>query len=281
MTAITTSDVTVSAPSGEVVFHLSTSGDPGAPPVLWLHGSGPGVTALTNWVRILDDLAGDFHNIAPDMIGYGESTHPDPPPQGLGPFTAARVETLAALLDERGIDQVDLVGNSMGGIVSLCFALANPERVRRIVLMGAGGAPVPPTPELMSLVLFYENPSVDAMAELMRSFVADPDAWGDELRHIAAERLSRATRPEVERSHRATFSFIGDPLPIDEHTMGTITHPVLVLHGDHDRLMPLECGRWYEKVLPNARLEVIENAGHWIQIEHHDRFAELVRDFLV
>lgn len=276
MSAITTHDVRV----GDVSFHLSTSGDPGAPPVLWLHGSGPGVTALTNWDRLLEDLAGDFYNIAPDMLGYGDSTHPDPPPDGLGPFTAARVETLASLLDELGVDQVDLVGNSMGGIVSLCFTLAHPERVRRIVLMGAGGAPVPPTPELLSLILFYNDPSVEAMAELMSKFVYDPASWGDQLGAIAAERMPRAMRPEVERSHRATFSFGGDPLPINEESMGAISQPVLVVHGDTDRLMPLACGEWYASVLPHARLEIIEKGGHWLQVEHHDPFRELVREFL-
>lgn len=276
---ITTEDLTVDAPTGPVTFHLSTSGDPTSPPVLWLHGSGPGVTALTNWDAILTDVAGDFFNIAPDIIGFGDSTHPDPPPQGLKAFTDLRIETLVALLDHLGIDQVDLVGNSMGGIISLCFTLAHPERVRRIVLMGAGGAPVPITGELLSLILFYEDPTVAAMADLMTKFVADPAVFGDQLEHIAAERMPRATRPEVERSHRATFS-AGDPLPINPDTMATVTQPVLVVHGDTDRLMPPECGEWYAEVLPNARLEVVEQAGHWLQIEHHDLFVKLVRDFL-
>jgi 2-hydroxymuconate-semialdehyde hydrolase len=276
MSHITTRDL----PVGDVTFHLSTSGDPTAPPVLWLHGSGPGVTALTNWDALLEDLAGDYFNIAPDIIGYGDSTHPDPPPEGLGPFTAYRVETLIALLDELGIDQVDIVGNSMGGIIGMTLTVTHPERVRRLVLMGAGGAPVPPTPELLSLILFYEDPTVEAMAELMSKFVADPTVFGDELHQIASERMPRATRPEVERSHRATFSFSGDPLPINEETMAAVTQPVLVVHGDSDRLMPLACGEWYASVLPDARLEVIERGGHWIQIEHHDQFRDLVKEFL-
>lgn len=280
MTAITTSDLTVTAPDGNAyTFHLSTTGSPDAPPVLWLHGSGPGVTALTNWEAILEDVAGDFHNLAPDIIGFGDSTHPDPPPEGLKAFTDLRVETLIALLDHLGIEQVDLVGNSMGGIISLCLTLAHPERVRRLVLMGTGGAPVPPTAELLSLILFYEDPTVDAMADLMSKFVYDPAVFGDQLRDIAAERMPRATRPDVERSHRATFSG-GDPLPINAETMAAVTQPALVVHGDTDRLMPLACGEWYAEVLPESRLEVIEKAGHWLQIEHHDRFVSLVRDFL-
>lgn len=168
----------------------------------------------------------------------------------------------------------------MGGIISLCLALAHPARVRRIVLMGTGGAPVPPTPELVSLILFYEDPTVEAMADLMTKFVFDPAVLGDELHGIAAERMARASRPEVERSHRATFAFAGDPLPISKDTMATITQPVLVVHGRDDRLMPLECGHWYADAIPGATLEIIDDAGHWLQIEHHDRFRDLVREFL-
>jgi 2-hydroxymuconate-semialdehyde hydrolase len=276
MSTITTRDVRV----GDVTFHLSTSGDPQSRPVLWLHGSGPGVTALTNWEAALEELSDDFYNIAPDVVGFGDSTHPDPPPQGIEAFTALRVQTLVALLDHLGVDKVDIVGNSMGAIVGLCLALAHPERVRRIVLMGAGGAPLPPTPALLSLILFYDNPSVEAMRQLLTNFVVDPGVFGGQLNRIAAERIPRATRSEVERSHRATFARAGGPLPITPVSVATIQQPVLLIHGDTDRIIPPEASTWYAKHLPNARLEVIANAGHWLQIEHPETFTRLIRDFL-
>lgn len=280
MSAITVSDVVVSVnDSASVSFHLATSGSPDQPPVLWLHGSGPGVTALTNWERVINDLASDFFNLAPDIVGFGDSTHPDPPPQGVAAFTAYRVETLRALLDHLELDTVDLVGNSMGGVISMCFALKYPHRVRRIVLMGAGGAPVPMTAELLALIRFFDNPTVEAMASLMTTFVHDPTSLGDDLDAIAAQRMQRALRSDVERSHRATF-VPGDPLPITEASMATVSQPVLVIHGDDDRLVPVASGEWYSRVLPRARLEVMKDAGHWLQIEHHDHFVSLVRNFL-
>ena len=276
MSAISTVDVTL----GDVTFHLSTSGEPGSLPVLWLHGSGPGVTALTNWHGALESLSRDFYNIAPDVIGFGDSTHPDPPPQGIAAFTTLRVQTLAALLDHLGIDTVDIIGNSMGGIVGLCLALAHSQRVRRIILMGAGGAPLAPTPGLLLLILFYDNPTVEAMRALLPKFVADPAVFGDQLDRIAAERIPRATRPEVERSHRATFARAGDPLPINHTTLATITQPVLLIHGASDQIIPVQASTWYAQRLPNARLQIVDNAGHWLQIEHPDVFAGLVHDFL-
>ena len=278
MSQITTRDIAVD--NGKYVFNTSTSGSKEKPAVLLLHGSGPGATALTNWEAILEDLATDFYNIAPDIIGFGDSSHPEPPPAGLRAFTDLRVETLAALLDEMGLDQVDLVGNSMGGIISICFALTHPDRVRRIVLMGAGGAPgVQLTEELLSLMFFYENPTVEAMAELMQKFVVDTNFFGDKLQDIAAERMPRAMRPEVERSHRATFT-MDQPLPINAESISTIRQPVLVIQGDQDRLIPGEVAEWYHEHLSDSRLEIVDKAGHWLQIEHHDTFVRLVREFL-
>ncbi|WP_100521028.1 alpha/beta fold hydrolase [Mycobacteroides abscessus] len=273
---ITTADIAV----GDVSFHLSTAGDPDHRPVLWLHGSGPGVTALTNWEALLTTLSGDFYNIAPDIIGFGDSTHPATPPQGISAFTELRVETLLALLDHLGIDEVDIVGNSMGAIIGLCLTLAHPHRVRRLVLMGPGGAPIPPTPGLLSLIRFYDDPTVEAMSRLLTQFVADPSVFDDQLEAIASERMPRATRSDVERSHRATFAPTGGPLPITAETMATLRQPVLLVHGDSDRIIAPQASHWYADVLPDARLQVIEDAGHWLQLEQPTHFADLLRDFL-
>jgi len=109
MSAITTRDVRV----GEHSFHPSESGDPSREAVLCLHGSGPGATALSNLEGVITEIAGDFHNLAPDVIGFGDSSHSDPAPQGMLAFTKLRVETLLRLLDALGVERVHLVGNSM------------------------------------------------------------------------------------------------------------------------------------------------------------------------
>ncbi len=275
MNAITTRNIKV----GDYEFHLSTSGTTDKRAILWLHGSGPGVTALTNWQAILEALSDDSYNIAPDIIGFGDSSHPNPPPSDLKAFTELRVETLAMLLDELGVEKADLVGNSMGGIISVCFALAYPQRVHSLILMGAGGAPLPPTDELLSLILFYENPTKEAMAELMTKFVVDQNVLGGDLDAIAAERMPRAIREDVERSHRATFNMT-EPLPISPETLATISQPALIVHGDKDKIIPLAHGQWYAKHLPHNRLEVMSETGHWLQIEQRDKFLKLLRAFL-
>jgi 2-hydroxymuconate-semialdehyde hydrolase len=122
---ITVRDVAV----GDVSFHVNESGPPDAPTVLWFHGSGPGASGASNWEWMIGELDDEYHCLAPDIVGFGDSTHPDPPPQGLKAFTELRVATLVGLLDAFGIEQAALVGNSMGGIISLSLALAHPDRV--------------------------------------------------------------------------------------------------------------------------------------------------------
>src|SRR5947199_369709 len=102
---------------GGYTFHVNESGPADGEPIVWLHGSGPGATGLSNWEWMIGELGDEFHNIAPDLIGFGDSTHPDPPPEGLGSFTTLRVATLLDLFDALGLQTVNLVGNSMGGLV--------------------------------------------------------------------------------------------------------------------------------------------------------------------
>jgi len=272
---ITTTKVAV----GEYEFQLNESGDRADPAVLFLHGSGPGATGLSNWEAVLKDLGNDYYCLAPDVIGFGDSTHPDPPPQGLAAFSQLRIDTIIGLLDQLGLDKVSLVGNSMGGMWSLGVTRQAPERVEKLVLMGSGGAPIPPGPKIPGLVGFYENPTAEAMTEMLEAFVYDPALFGGELDRIAANRLPRAVRPDVERSHRATFD-MSKPWPFTEEDAANITQDVLIVHGREDRFVTFEAGLWFFDRIPNARLYGIGKCGHWTQIEQHDRFAAALRGFL-
>lgn len=267
-------------PVGDVEIHLNESGPPDAPTILFLHGSGPGATGASNWEAVLADLGTDYHCLAPDVVGFGDSTHPDPPPQGLGPFTQFRIDTLLGLLDKLGVEKVNLVGNSMGGIWSIGIVGQAPERVDKLVLMGAGGAP----PEFLGaslpkLVNFYDDPTAESMTALLQDFLHDPARLGGRLDEVAAARLPRAVRPEVERSHRATFDF-SQPWHISADDLAAITQETLVIHGREDKFVKFGGGVYYFEHIPNARLYGIGNCGHWTQIEHHDKFVAALRGFM-
>jgi len=272
--------ITVTETGRSYAFRLARSGRVGAPPILWLHGSGPGVTALSNWSGMLEAFGDAYDNLAPDIVGFGESTHPDPPPAGRKAFTELRARTLLRLLDALGLERVNLVGNSMGGVIALVMADEAPDRVDRMVLMGSGGAPVAPTPALRRLVGFYDDPTAERMAELMQGFVHDASAFGDDLLRIARERLPMATREDVRRSHLATFAPGGEPLAFPPERLAGIGHPTLVMHGASDRVIPVAASEYLAAHLPRSRLLVVERAGHWLQIEQPQAFADAVRTFL-
>jgi 2-hydroxymuconate-semialdehyde hydrolase len=267
---------------GEHQFHVNESGDRAKSAVLFLHGSGPGATGLSNWQATLGDLGEDYFCLAPDVIGFGNSSHPNPPPHGLAAFGRLRVETLIGLLDELQLERASLVGNSMGGVWSLGLALRAPERVDKIVLMGAGGAPIPTGPALLGLAEFYANPTTEALTAMLEAFVYDPASFGGELRRIAESRISQALRPEVQRSHLATFEDFNpsDPWALSAEDARRIDHDVLVIHGREDQFVPFAAATWFFEHLPGARLYGIGRCGHWTQVEQRDRFVGAVRAFL-
>ena len=90
----------------------------------------------------------------------------------------------------------------------------------------------------------------------------------------------RTCQPEGAYSHRATFSQGGPPLRFAPEDLAKITNKVLIVHGDDDRIVLPEAGKYFAEHLPNARLEIFKDTGHWLQIEQGPKFAQLVRSFL-
>jgi 2-hydroxymuconate-semialdehyde hydrolase len=256
------------------------TGDATAPAVLFLHGSGPGVSGISNWRDVITTLGASFHCIAPDIVGFGDSTHPDPAPQGFAVNAELRIAKLLELLDTLGVDTVSLVGNSMGGMYSLRIVQLAPDRIERMVLMGSGGMPgMTPLPDLIKLITFYDDPTAQNMADLFRCFVYDAEAFGADIDAIAAQRLTVALRPEVRRSHLGTFA-PGPMLGFEPDELAEITLPTLVIQGREDRIVPLEGSFYLSRHIPNADLYVMAKCGHWSQFEHAEQFGKVIGDFL-
>src|SRR5690349_13694579 len=111
-------------------FHRA--GPAGAAPVVLLHGGGPGASALSNFARTIPVFAKRFDTIAVDQPGYGDSSLGEMTQQ----YFTHSADALAALLDELGLDRVDLVGNSLGGGTAVRFALRHPARAGKLLLIG-------------------------------------------------------------------------------------------------------------------------------------------------
>lgn len=252
-----------------------TGVDPGGGTVLLIHGSGPGVSAWANWRLTIPALAPHFRVVAPDIVGFGYTERPNDA-YDLDTWT----QHVTGVLDALGIDQAHVVGNSFGGSLALSLAIRHPERVRRLGLMGAVGIDFPITPGL-DAVWGYE-PSVEAMAELLRVFTATP-APG--LEDLARLRFEASIRPGV---HEAYVQMFPAPrqrwvtaLSHDESHVSSIAAPTLIFHGREDRVIPLATSLRLFELIPDAQLHVFGNCGHWTQIEHAAEFTRLLRDFLL
>jgi 2-hydroxymuconate-semialdehyde hydrolase len=270
-------DVTV----GELTFRLHETGEDAQETILFLHGSGPGATGLSNWAQIMTDLGYGYHCLAPDMIGFGDSSHPDPAPQGMAAFNEVRADALIALLDVLGIQRVHVVGNSMGGQLALLVVQQAPEKVDKILLMGSGGAPdMPVSAGLQHLREFYANPTDDSLRQLLTQFVYDVEPMADRIDQVVEERMAYVLREDVRRSHAGSFNPDAPRRFFTPGELAGIQHPVLAVHGRDDQIIPVEASKYFAHHLPNANLFVIAECGHWTQIEHPKKFEYLLTQFL-
>jgi len=151
--------------------------------------------------------------------------------------------------------------------------------VRRLVLMGSVGVPFPITPGL-DAVWGYE-PSLARMRELLDIFAYDRKLATDELAQL---RYDASIRPGFQESFAAMFPAPRqrwvDAMASAEADIRRIAQQTLVLHGREDRVIPLATSQTLAHWIPRAQLHVFGQCGHWTQIEHAARFAQLVGNFL-
>jgi pimeloyl-ACP methyl ester carboxylesterase len=270
MTTTTDGGKRTVAAGWETNYHDVGEGEP----VLFLHGSGPGVSALANWRLVLPELSQSMRCIAPDAVGFGFSARPDDIQYGID----AWVRHAIGLLDALGLEKVSIVGNSLGGRIALGIAAAHPERVRRLVLMGSSGPGMQPTEGLKALRSY--EPSVENMRQLMQVYFAyDPSIVTDDL---VRARYEASALPGAQETYYAMFH---DPRhsgssTVSAEDLSAIQVPTLVVHGREDKVVPLESGLTLTRLLPNVQLHVFSGCGHWVQIEKAAQFTHLTRWFL-
>lgn len=252
-------------------YHDVGSGEP----VLMLHGSGPGVSAFANWRLVLQALPGDFRLLAPDLAGFGYSVTPKD-------FVYSRqnwLDQIVRFIDAMGVDKVHVVGNSFGGSMALALAIARPERVNKIVLMGSVGVPFELTPGLDAV--WGYTPSAENMRAIMKIFAYDQGLIGDALVQM---RYEASARPGIQEQYASMFPAPRqrwvDAMAHPEADVRAIRHPTLLVHGRDDKVIPLSTSMTMLNWIENSQLHVFGRCGHWTQIEHAAAFARLVRDFL-
>jgi 2-hydroxymuconate-semialdehyde hydrolase/2-hydroxy-6-oxo-octa-2,4-dienoate hydrolase len=244
-------------------------------PVVMLHGSGPGVSAMANWQHNVGALAQRFRVLAPDIVGFGATKRPGDIVYSLRSWT----DHVWAFLDAHDIEKAAIVGNSLGGRIALQMATDRPDRITKMVLMGAPGVGMTLTEGLAALRAY--QPSHDAMRDLLRNYFAvDPAMITDDL---VAIRYEASVAGGAYEEYRAMFfdpRHAGSELGITAEEVRAIDTPALLVHGREDKVVPMQVSVTMLGLLPNVDLHVFSRCGHWTQIERADEFSALVADYL-
>jgi 2-hydroxymuconate-semialdehyde hydrolase len=254
--------------------------------VLLLHGSGPGATAWSNWSAAVPFLADGFHAVAPDLAGFGKSRAPEPYPRSVRGWLGVWTDQILDLIAHLGGQKVSLIGNSLGGAISLHLLVRRPQLFDRVVLMGTGGAGTQLTPELDIIWGFFDDPSEERMAQIISWFSYNRNLLGDQLQDIARMRFEAAMDPEVRKAFAAMFPGPDrqrhlDELTVPDAALRRIEQPTLLVHGRDDTIVPPRTSHTLlEKRGGPVSMYIYGRCSHWTQIEFRDSFHTLVRSFL-
>ena len=250
------------------------------PPVVLIHGLG---SSLATWQRTIPPLARRHTVYALDMPGHGDSEKPD-----IEYSLEAGIDYLDALLDALDVPRAALVGNSMGGLLSLGFALERPKRVTRLALVDAAGLG-------REMAFLLRLASLPIVGELMRrssvfgyarALMRQASFEGRVTWRVLVDAL-RGARIAPEASHaelnalRNGASFRGvRPGYILLDRLPELAMPLLVVWGAQDKVLPVTHAYAAARKHPSARVEVLDRCGHWPQLEQADEFNRILGAFL-
>jgi pimeloyl-ACP methyl ester carboxylesterase len=269
--------------AGSVRARVIESGE--GEPVLLIHGVGG---FAENWRPTMEALASSgFRPIACDLPGFGRSERARRA-RYFDPQEPYYARFIAELLDALDIESADVVGHSLGGAVAAVSAISFPERVRRLILVAPGGFGT----TLASSFRMFSLPLLDRLApfvsdRLIRDVVcanfADPSCAPDWLFDDAVRYSRAGGAAEFARVLRTVVTLRGvrpELIAAWEERGATLRSPALVVWGRLDRVLPVEHAQAAIARIPNARLEIIEDAGHLVMLERPKEFARALLAFL-
>lgn len=272
--------------AGGLRTHVALAGDPGAPPLVLLHGW---PEHWYSWRKLIPSLAEHYRVIAPDLRGLGWT---DAPRDGYGKEQLAR--DVLALLDALGLERVRLVGHDWGGLVAWLTACRHPERVERLMLLntGHGWASVSPA-ATRAVGGFWYQPLIGApwlgprlvrsdrvRAVLERWFDPGGQAWDAEAREAFSAPLREPARALATQRIYGTWSYRELPRLLGGRYAGLrLRVPTLFLHGDRDRaIRPALIDGWQGKA-DDFTFELLPGLGHFPHEEAPERVLPRALEF--
>lgn len=252
-----------------------------------IHGQGEPLVLVAGlgydlwmWHKMVPGLAEHFQVIAFDNRGVGHSARP------AGPYTAQMLAAdTVGLLDTLGLDAAHVMGHSMGGFVAQALALDHPGRVRRLILSATNfGGPhhVPVTPEALAVLT---DMTCDPITRLRRGIViSTAPGYADAHPAVIDDWVHyRVEHPIDPLGYQAQLG-VGMSLLAEaasfEHRLANVTAPTLILHGQHDKVVPPENARLLAAQIPNSTVKILPDAGHFFPFEVPDEAVGVIVGWL-
>jgi len=265
-----------------VAIHYLRAGETGSALVL-LHG-GSADSASLSWRPTMDLFSRSHSVIAPDLPGYGSSGKPEQN------YTVEYYTRFLSRFGRHvGLERFSLVGLSMGGHISGSFALQCPSMVEKLVLANSAGLGTQWHWQVLAKLMvklprLHKRVREIGNREMMKlslgKIVHDPEVITEDLineiaKNAAESGAGRAWRSYLE--HEMSWSGFENDLA---GRLAEITQPTLIIHGSKDRLIPVKWATKAHQLIPDSRLLVLEQCGHWPQREKPVEFHQAVLDFL-
>ena len=277
--------------SSRLRLHYADWGNPDAPPLILLHG---GRDHCRSWDWVAQELCKDYHIIAPDLRGHGDSDwSPD------GDYTMPSfIYDFAQVIHQAVPTPVTIIAHSLGGNIALRYTGLYPENVKKLIAIEGLG----PSPKMI------EAREEKDFRERFRGFIDDKRAASgrtarryetldaayarmrEENGFLTDDQARHLTQQGIARNEDGTYSWkfdnymrVWSPVDIRQDQIhgiwNAITCPTLLLYGEKSWASnPAEDGR--DQYFQNAEVKLFKDAGHWLHHDQFDLFMKTVRDFL-
>ena len=241
--------------------------------VLFIHGLG---SAADRWMNFPEELSSDFHSIAIDLPGFGESDKPKKMEYTIDQFR----KTILSFLEEISIKdkKLNLIGHSLGGYIASEMAIKNQNIIQKLVLIDSSGMLQKPTAVLEKYYEAAMNPTQENVRKAFEKMVADPKRIPQPL---VDGFIRRINMPQAKHAFESTLvNSATTQIGLDRLTKINPI-PTLILWGIYDEVIPLEHSKFFKDSILNSKLEIIEDAGHAPFAEKPKQVYYLVKNFLL
>jgi 4,5:9,10-diseco-3-hydroxy-5,9,17-trioxoandrosta-1(10),2-diene-4-oate hydrolase len=271
MATITTSIIRV---GGGRDIAVAEAGE--GPAIVFLHGSGPGASGLSNFRQNVDAfVAAGFRAVLPDLIGYGASSKPE----GIDYDMALFAGTLTEALGKLGLGEVAaLVGNSLGGGIAIQMLLDDPGYARRLIVMAPGC--------VEELATYFAMPGIARM----KSSFGSEDFTIDDQRALIANLMFDGGAAHIDAALVAERFAVARTQPKDvlarmrmpnlADRLGELQLPILGFWGAEDAFCPASGAQRFLAACPDVRFLTFARVGHWVQVERAAEFNRHAMAFL-